>query len=557
MNSSGLGANIPIAEILHDPVAVTELWPTHQAEPSFSGQIEAHTRNSDAVVALVNSLKGTGDSAEQSVDQEQLRLGYTALASMIDSPDSARLLLYVPFELLPRKPARTTNKGLATSQHDFMDAYRQTWLGLLSEHDVRANFVDGDVLEPEYRSSDLLRVVKAAHFVPTLLRRGIINQPEISAILASANPLLEESLTEGLKAYRGDAKELVIGNREAITSPRRRAWLERRELEEKIRAFAVDSQPYLRQARPGLEDLMSLGDGSPFRTQATAEAVYQYVHQSANGRDEAIKYEPLFGNLTASEDPALRNRATSIYRRLFHLGYYTAELLTSRGVSIPTLEGPLSRNLAKMSQDIQKLQQKAQHLEATPDLLEYFYPIFTVGGSRLKGYGQADSDVDVCMFVKPKVPESSQRKIQELATRIAHPYEPALFWLEAAGESLSVRDTTYPNAQTADKYWTHVLFGSAWTGSNEAVRDIQQRLLPTYFSTPDEQDRKWNSERIEQDLLQYRLMHKGYGLHYPAVQPEEPLRSPWVDGQSTFWDPGYRQLATKLFARYVFIPRSL
>jgi len=62
-------------------------------------------------------------------------------------------------------------------------------------------------------------------------------------------------------------------------------------------------------------------------------------------------------------------------------------------------------------------------------------------------------------------------------------------------------------------------------------------------------------EEMERDILQYRLMHKGYERFFPPAGGLHSAHADKVDGESMFWDSGYRQLATKLFASRVFLPK--
>ncbi len=112
----------------------------------------------------------------------------------------------------------------------------------------------------------------------------------------------------------------------------------------------------------------------------------------------------------------------------------------------------------------------------------------------------------------------------------------------------------------ADSYWTHILFGTAWIGNAGAINELRKKLLPTYFYETDEQvfgrgTRALYLERMEQDLLQYRLMHKGYEGHYPPVTKMSMPHADLIDGNSMFWDSGYRRIATQLFINMVFLPK--
>jgi hypothetical protein len=64
----------------------------------------------------------------------------------------------------------------------------------------------------------------------------------------------------------------------------------------------------------------------------------------------------------------------------------------------------------------------------------------------------------------------------------------------------------------------------------------------------------WLGE-LERDVLQYRLMHKGYRRFFPPRGGIDRFRAQGLDPESVFWDSGYRRLATKLFVSRVFLPQ--
>jgi hypothetical protein len=52
-------------------------------------------------------------------------------------------------------------------------------------------------------------------------------------------------------------------------------------------------------------------------------------------------------------------------------------------------------------------------------------------------------------------------------------------------------------------------------------------------------------------------MHKGYRKNYPANKEEKLVYGDLIDFGSDFWDQGYREVATQLFLRKVFLPPDL
>lgn len=146
--------------------------------------------------------------------------------------------------------------------------------------------------------------------------------------------------------------------------------------------------------------------------------------------------------------------------------------------------------------------------------------ILIVGGSRLKGYSRKDSDLDF-YFVDEN--------------------------LELRSDEKSFGSLTEPDPRI-----THLIFDTAWFGERELVRKVQHDALLGFFSLPrGSKPRRYTLERLEQDLLEYRLMHRFPSLFDYVSGSTESFTE--IDGASAFYDERYRTLAMKMFVRYVFI----
>lgn len=170
------------------------------------------------------------------------------------------------------------------------------------------------------------------------------------------------------------------------------------------------------------------------------------------------------------------------------------------------LDGPFSPNLKVMSRDIEEI---AANLKPSEIVL--------VGGSRLKGYGVSTSDIDVW-------------KLDDLKT------DP----------------TMCPGTPDG----IHLYFNSIWIGGS-AVGDLStiSKEIVREYSLSDLSTRWKSIEKLESDLLQYRLLHKGFSrfTHKTNFETDPYLE---MDGDCPFYDDQYRRLATILFAKYVLIPES-
>lgn len=270
------------------------------------------------------------------------------------------------------------------------------------------------------------------------------------------------------------------------------------------------------------------------------------------------RYAEILGTVAGDEEKGTRQRFAKLFRHAFRQGLIGATTLEERGIAVTSLAGPLSKNLEYLTDEVDNAKRIANSIATDPDIAPYVYPVVAMGGSRLKGYGDQSADTDTCVFIKPNANHDAVQTIrQRLADIFAKnkvPDRPIEFWLTKQQDGLAVAESNEP--YVADKYWTHLLFNTAWVGSDDAIATLQQKLLPQYFldantSVGGRSERQLYLERLEQDLLQYRLLHKGYERHYPPI----PTNLAVVDKNSVFWDEGYRRIAAQLFVSAVFLPK--
>lgn len=458
----------PISEMVFDVEKIRKTWPEEYKNPQFIEQIESRKRSSKYISEVFNKLPSPTISIEQAlevgyINNHQAVDFYDSLSNILQDIDYQRLALYLPFEVLPNKLWIPSDDTLCKSIDGFEESYLGAWYNLLNIQDMRANFVDGDVLETEARPGDPPRVVKAAHLIPWLMSRGMINANEVSVLINDTDPILQRSVAntipilDSIGLLSADEKENLYKIKASIPteedqlplfiSENRKKWLETRGLDNNI-------------ARP--------------------------------------------------------NKSTPI-------------------VNLPRLNGPFSDNLNKLAAEVDDISNKLSLISN----IKGIYPVILLGGSQLKGYGDINSDVDVCVFVDSNISEYEKTAIDDK-------------FLNYNLNKIEVEN----NNKLADpkERWVHELFNTAWIGGEKSITNIQHKLITDYFYEQNIDTRAKCIERLEQDLLQYRLMHKGYARHYPIYNERSP-QDQEIDGQSVFYDSGYRQIATKLFIDKVFIPR--
>lgn len=166
------------------------------------------------------------------------------------------------------------------------------------------------------------------------------------------------------------------------------------------------------------------------------------------------------------------------------------------------LEGPFSPNLR-----VSNIENFAKELGPND--------ILFVGGSRLKGYGTYGSDFDSWKL----------RDLEEF-------------------------EDMYPGSPHA----AHIYFNTCMIAGHEIAKDVDDLLQDILYMYDDPEVRKQSIERLESDLLQYRLLHKGFSRMTGSYIFETSMY-PDMDGDCPFYNDDYRRIATMLYAKYVFIPK--
>lgn len=177
------------------------------------------------------------------------------------------------------------------------------------------------------------------------------------------------------------------------------------------------------------------------------------------------------------------------------------ELLTP----LARLEGPFSDNIPVIRSQLEEIVAGLEPSE-----------IVLVGGSQLKGYGTKKADLDVWRL-----------------------------------QQLKAGDEFYPGSPDA----VHIYMNTIWLGGEAVAEDLERiadRVMERYRDPAvcDFEAKRRAIERLESDLLQYRLLHKGFARF---VGREKFDVSVEMDGDCPFYDDEYREIATMLYVKYVWL----
>ncbi len=417
---------------------------------------------------------------------------YDSLSDFIEQdPNNTRLILYLPFALLPDMTGKDSTNIPTLSARRLAGAYRDAWIRQLHTIEPRANFTNGDIFEPGLGEPE--RIAKAGHLVPEIITRGIINTRDLSLLISNIeDPEILKPLAEGATvAYHAG----LIPDSE---------W-------ESLSA-TIDTKLKFVTLGPDMHD------ESQFTHVSEARKIWL-----ANVAKEA-QIPPLYDSIDFS-DP------------------------------LPVKPETLAKDFAFAHDAMKKIHDD-------PILSQALYPSMLVFGSRIKGYARVNSDYDGAIFFKPGVTiedrEAILTRLYEIAPEIKKIAQLLEYWMQEDEEGLRFKEIPN-NLKSVGAKQVYLFLNGAWISHGNEHTQIQRDTLNQYVHLPQGDNnnpvRKALLTRLEQDILQYRLLHSGYRKVNPSHKKSAPTNGHLIDWNSDFWDPGYRRVASQLFLSRVFLPQ--
>lgn len=535
----------------------------------------------------------------------ELSLLYNRLSDFIEADkNNARIILYLPFELLPEAGHLDEHNELSVAEKRFLNVYLKGWKALLYESEVRAHFVDGNVVEPELSGKPPRRVRKAAHLAPFLVKKGILSETDITELAETADDELKESLKESLNVIHdqklaeetADQKSLEketarLGGKALIDSLLSDLSFQFKKIEEryqfnqsrlpanlqprvewersdgKLKAIDLVSKEVkdgLAEKRISLSDLEYLSNIGEAPAIAGIRAIRDQVEEMGQDQVSALfsEYDKFLKNLWLTGTGRIKDEVATLWSHLLVLGIIPEKYLEQFGLNVPKLDDTDSKeNILPESDQIKEAIQK---IEEDPELASAIYPILLLTGSRFKGYARGTSDLDIAILTKPGAELGKRNEIKSRVKSLISEFQKGEivdFWTEKQEDKLKIKDTPAIDTTLATSDWADSILGGFWFGDSEVIKDLFGKLVSNYIFEGREQTgfgvdkRTIRLRTIEQQALQYRLMHTGYDRFYPRRGGIKTEHSDGIDGNSAFYDSGYRRVATKLFLRKVFYPK--
>jgi len=635
-----VSVTLPALETLKNPEIGNSPWSEDiRNNPELIRQTKIRSEARDSLTEITESTSDITTSIDEAlssgevkdVDAVRFYLAYTEL--LLDDSTNNRIVLYFPFELLPNlNPDK--NLELSTevleAQKSFVDAYKTAWYSLLSTHELRADYADGDVVEVEYQTEPHSLVVKAAHIIPMLIEYNVLTLEEVLDILENTpDSILQQSIadalftmkggdqiseeqldritnspqhfvsnvgiilkntantpeTEGfieednLRALINDLEKLKNNLEESIANvddntmtEGRKNWLIEQKTNDLIEDYALRISVLIKEDTLTPEALMKLIDEKSSESSPLPLLVVESIRiaiesftkeESGSAHEMFVKHSFVLGNLKASDNKQVQHNVERALHHFYSLGVLNEEELLSYDIKPSSLDIDPSKVTETMSNEIDIFTDITKRIESHPELSRLVYPVIIFLGSRMKGYAKEDADVDVAIFVRPETEEKDRSRIQslisEVLSEVSVDEKVMEFWLDEEGDGLTIKNYENPDPQRGDNTLTHPLTGT-WCGNERIVEELYQRLMPQYLYSEDktvlgEDLRQVWLKELEHNILQYRLMHKGYDRFNAAQGGVHSSDKAPIDGDSVFYDSGYRRLATKLFTDHVFLPQ--
>lgn len=555
---------------------------------------------------------------------------YSGLSDFINKdPNNSRILLYLPSQLLPD----VRRVGASDQAKGFARVCRDSWIRLLFYSEARANYVDGDVLEPQIGKPERIR--KAGHLTADLIAKGIVDQKDVvkliqisnenellrslmeGAIVAREKGLIDDDLwmevcdISGTKRVMLDVLQKgswsVEDIQREVVAGEGKSWLDivAKKLQRKL--FAIEmkyreggsydlsfSKKRLRwekgvkrneaidnvcemTSEKLLKREVEIGDLRKLTAESEEEAVKimglrtvvrvaEKIAIDDKGSAEVFAKEnwELFDGLWNTGSPEVKEAVVAAVSRLWHLGVIGQDFFERYGITLPDFSLPFPIDLRKLMEGDGKVLANATVKMSEDDYLsKYIFPVILLCGSKVKGYNGMKADSDVVIFFRPGVDfdrkEEVLKRIGVVVPEIDDPEALLQYWVTEGDAKLGLAVTPDNIRYALGPEDGNFMMEGVWIGKGEDIKRISCDIFEKYFDLRRFGEQKGQAReelliQIEESVLQYRLMHKGYRKYYPNLRGDGSQHSGLIDWNSDYWDPGYRRVASQLFLARVFLP---
>lgn len=266
LTESTPNARVSVEELFLDPAKFYEYFSAEIATPDIMAQIQEHTEVTANINKIFDVIDKNNSNLYDLMESEEVSSKdaiqfFDSLSKKLNDEGGKRLLLYLPFEIFPDLNWVPNNQELGESVGLLKTSAKNAWFELLSQADIRANFVDGDVIETDKRKEGPKRIVKAAHIAPALVVQGVLNKEDVLDVATKIKnyPILVQSFAGSLDIML-DLGLITEEERNAVDveyepvkpieeyadiSEARTRWLANRHLDDQLAFTKYEDKPLL------------------------------------------------------------------------------------------------------------------------------------------------------------------------------------------------------------------------------------------------------------------------------------------------------------------------
>lgn len=521
-----------------------------------------------------------------------------------DTDEYKRLLFYITFELLPDIREDNNPEALA-----FANSLRSSFKYLINTLDYRADFSDGDIIEHEH-NHEPIKIPKIIHLLPWFMSKGILSEQDIcNFVLSTSNASFISALKDVLpvlfaKNLVGDELKQILKNaglenllnstdQSDILNVNQSESAPEEPVNQTIERYLKTKEARLKE----VEKIESVSRAKWQRDHSTELTIEEFAPLVALHVDASLLNDNVLMDLATKDHSLMEliamsvvykmNKEFEVSREVSPLVREISDKIIEVTADIPALAN--SQYIARLKSYIKEFDHRTKHksltlapealaeiqkkyrenaikcakyIKAHRQLSRMIYPVVVSLGAHAKGYARASSDFDIGVFVKTDVMEGGRAELQSelntMLTSLQIDGSCMEFWLEENNDSISIKNYENPDPHRGDSSLTHP-YTNSWIGDLENTKSLRQGIFKMYLlnkgETIDGIDARtlWLRD-IEKNLLQYRLLHKGYAYYHAPSGVEGNIKSSSIDGDGMFYDSGYREMAFGLFLRNVFLP---
>lgn len=470
---------------------------------------------------------------------------YNKLCDFLESNEEHyRLILYLPFDLLPEYSFRSSFVHLTSVLKRFVELYRKIWHVLLNDIDYRSVFSDGDIVDTEYAVGMSPQVSKAAHLIPILIQKNLVTVKEVIDLCQiSSNDVVKQSIVDALGVVfdmglliekdieslslssdgllRNTAILLLDSKKSAQVQPvpprsighimiqlhtaveKIDAMPQRTAREKWQKNVAIDtavdqSSAYLCKLLSddrsiGIEDIDVMVADYPGYVVARAAiiTVRKFCESLVRTNQYAAKHAcltflPKMERMYHEYSDAVQE---SIETTLYHwcnIGLISHEHMSAYELLPKRLGVPCDPYVIIPSSQQHVFDAIVDSIGSDKLLSAHIYPVVIVYGSRIKGYALKDTDDDIAFFIKPGVHFSQRAHIQSLLAQLLSTHgihgNALEMWLRESNGRMIIKDFASDINGVGCSAMSYVLFQSIWIGATDLVDMLYTKICFPYFS---------------------------------------------------------------------------